>query len=124
MTSDTGEVVNTFGDRLRAAALASGIATPAQLAERCGVSRQNARKWMLMSEASLSGISLLKLSDCLDVRLRWLISGKLPVRWPPGSDDVIELLDRMNAEQVKRWLAAGRRMFRPPRGSGGGRRGS
>lgn len=90
--------------------LSAGISTPTRFAIRCKVARSTAEKWLAMREARVLGVHLIGVADCVDVRLRWLITGKGPVRWPPGSEEVIEMLDRMSAEQVKRWLAAGRRI--------------
>ena len=72
-----------FGGRLRAAMLAAGMETPAQLAERCGgsFSRQTAAKWLKMKGLDLKAAHLLTLAKCLGVRMRWLADGTGPL--PP-----------------------------------------
>jgi transcriptional regulator with XRE-family HTH domain len=106
-----------FGERLRDAMLAAGISTPMQLAKSCGVSRQTAAKWLKMREAHVSAIYMLKISECLHVRMRWLIEGKGVAGWGlHAKEDELEtalmILERLPPERLREWLACGEKLAR------------
>lgn len=103
--------METFGTRLRAAALAAGIATPEQLAKACGASAQTVRKWLAMGEPRLSAMYLFRLSNALDVRMRWLMTGEGALPLPQHFDAVMEILGRLSPDRAGRWLAIGRDMI-------------
>lgn len=103
-----------FGGRLRAAMLAAGLETGAQLSERCGgkFSRQVATRWMRAAQPRISAEHLLIVADCLKVRMHWLMTGKGMARWDPDADweRALLVLDRLRPEERERWLACGEKM--------------
>lgn len=104
--------MKTFGERVREGMLSAGLATPAQLAERCGVPRSTAEKWLAMREARLSAENLFKLSNCLNVRMRWLMTGKSVMGWQIGdlAEHAVSILDKLTPEKAREWIACGERL--------------
>lgn len=94
-----------------AAMLAAGITTPAQLAERSNgkFTRQTAARWLKMDRAELSGELLCVLSEILNARMWWLVTGT----GGAGRANVsraLAILDRLDEDKRERWLKAGERM--------------
>jgi transcriptional regulator with XRE-family HTH domain len=99
-----------FGERLRDAMLAAGIETPGELAKKCGVSRQTAQSWLAMREPLLRGTYLLKVADCLKVRMRWLSTGRGPVPISPELDELTTIAAHLSPESLAEWKEIGRKM--------------
>lgn len=90
---------------------AAGVETPEQLAKLCGVNGRTAGRYMLLEEADMSARIALKLARGLNVRLGWLIDGELPVRLSSAALEAAVVVDAMNEQQARRWLAYGRRIL-------------
>lgn len=100
-----------FGERLRAAMLAAGIGTPAQLAKRCGnrFTRQTAARWLEMDTAELSSELLVVVSECLNTRATWLVTGKGGAAREHAMR-ALAIVDRLDPDTAERWLKMGERM--------------
>lgn len=111
--------MNDFGGRLRAAMLAAGFTTPAEVAARCKprIPRSTVQRWLTMEEAELSGVHLHALCQCLGVRMRWMVSGRGAIRAATAIRDMqLEraqiILDALGPERSEPWLTAGERIAR------------
>ena len=69
----------TFGERLKAAMLASGVTETEVLAKRVGVSPQVVRKWLRSENPNLSAENIVSLSEALNIRVLWLARGRGPI---------------------------------------------
>lgn len=102
-----------FGERLRDAMSIAGLRTAGDLAQKCGFSRQTAANLLKLESASnVRGGHLLVLSNCLGVRIRWLLEGDPKV----GRTSVFEalaierathIIDKLPREKTERWLDCG-----------------
>lgn len=105
-----------FGGRLKAAMLAAGLSTAAQLAERCGAPRSTVDRWLAMDEADLSAKRLHAVAECLHVRMRWLVSGVGVSGWQPEDEAHVEaalvILQQLAPARAREWLDIGRAMAR------------
>lgn len=106
--------MNGFNERLRDAMLSVGVRTAPELARKCGFSRQTAANLMKLDSAdNVRGKHMLALSNCLGVRIRWLLEGDPKV----GRTSVFEalaieqathIIDQLPQDKVERWLECGR----------------
>ena len=69
----------SFGSRLKASMLASGISETEVLAKKVGVSAQVVRKWLRSEKPALSAENIVSLSEVLNVRVLWLANGRGPI---------------------------------------------
>jgi transcriptional regulator with XRE-family HTH domain len=104
--------MNDFAGRLQAAMLQAGITTTEELAHRCKLPRQTVRTWTRLKEASISGVRIKLLAECLGVRSEWLIDGTGPMmrrtaEWMRCG----KILERLTPHQREHWLAAGEGMI-------------
>jgi transcriptional regulator with XRE-family HTH domain len=90
--------------------LAAGMSTPAQLAKRCGVSRQAAGRWLAMAEAEIPATRLLDIANRLKVRALWLIDGDGPMQPMPEVERIRVLMEKLSKKQCEAWLRFGERM--------------
>lgn len=63
-----------FGSRIQLAMIATGNDVPA-LAKKVPVSEAMVRRWLKLKSCRVSGMHLLRLSEILQVRIRWLVLG-------------------------------------------------
>jgi transcriptional regulator with XRE-family HTH domain len=90
--------------------LAAGMSTPAQLAKRCGVSRQAATRWLAMAEAEIPATRLFAVAERLRVRPTWLVAGEGPMQPMPEVRRVRAVLEKLSKKQCEAWLRFGERM--------------
>lgn len=101
---------STFGERLRAAMLAAGMETPAQLGRLCGVNARTAERWLGLEDADLSAKTAYRVARCLKVRSSWLVAGEGEAPFSEAGTAARAIINRMSPTMARRWLALGRRM--------------
>jgi transcriptional regulator with XRE-family HTH domain len=100
-----------FGQRLRAAMLAAGVQTPAQLAAMCGINARTAGRYMRLEQADISAVTAEKIARALSVRLGWLITGLGPVAFGQEALDALIIIEQLSRADAERWLNIGRQML-------------
>ena len=89
-----------------------GIATPAEFADKLGVSRQTGYKWYSGQSPNIAAKDLFKVADALDCNPRWLLTGLGPkaAAFRPRSENELRIINayRVSPEErraiVDAWL--------------------
>lgn len=113
----------TFGDRLRAAAVARwGATTAEEIAKHARWPARSIARLLAMKEAPAALRRFHALCVRVGVRMSWAIDPKDqgPMHrigmGDPTARDCVSILDELTPEQQERWLEVGRRMGKRRRG--------
>jgi transcriptional regulator with XRE-family HTH domain len=68
--------LSPMGRRIFVGMVATGIATEAEFARRVGISPQAVQRWLYARLKRVDAETLLRISDCVHLSARWLLSGK------------------------------------------------
>jgi transcriptional regulator with XRE-family HTH domain len=108
-------VAGEFGDRLKAAAMAFGIAVPdmpVRLGKMAGISPRTASRYLKLDKADLSADTAHKLARGLHVRAGWLITGELPMAHRPEGTEALAILEQLSPSDAAKFLVYGRNLVR------------
>lgn len=109
--------MDTFGERLHAAATASGYTETYRLAANACVECDLHKRWMDRREAPESGQCVARIAWQMRVRTYWLLTGEGVVHanriMPPHERIVVEIASHLDERALRTWIAIGQRLALP-----------